>query len=127
MNGICYPVSNTLAELETRGGYMTPNCGAKLKELYDTSTAVNQIITKNYTATMYYAHTAEINVKNGSHTPLGQINLRNQATGEYDPNLSITRSRLSINHTAGTQKALFSLVYFGDHYAEQTKFTEIYR
>lgn len=126
MNGICYPVSNTLAELEARGGYMTPNCGTKLKALYNTSTAVNQILTKNYTATMYYTHAHTANVKNGTHTPRGQINLRNSATAEYNPALPYTRSWTSVNADNDVYEARLSILYFNQNYAEEGYFTEIY-
>lgn len=126
MNGVIYPVSNTLAELEARGGYMTANCGTKLKELYNTSTAVSQIVTKNYTADMHYTHTHTANVKNGTHTPRGQINLRNSATENYKPALPFTRSWTSVDANNDVYQARLSVLYFNQNYPEKGYFTEIY-
>lgn len=50
MRGMCQPVSNSLAELASRGGYMTPACGLALKNLYNSDTQIYATL-NNYTVT----------------------------------------------------------------------------
>lgn len=120
MNGRCEPVSNTLDELAARGGYMTTAAGLALKNLYNTSTAANQISTAAYTINFTgNSWTEKKSVSQSGHTARGQINIR-RGSGEY---LGTAEMTVKSNTVTNARYIESASIQYG---SGQSRFTEIY-
>ena len=120
MNGRCEPVSNSLDELAARGGYMTAAAGLALKNLYNKSTAANQISTEAYTINFSNnSWTEKKGVSKSGHTARGQINIR-RGSGAYKGTAEMTVKSNTVTNTRYIEDA--SIQYTSG----QSRFTEIY-
>lgn len=83
MNGNCYPVSDSIADMASKGGYLSIAGGTALKNLLNTSQTVsNFTYSKTFTTpTMMYrnGYYSTVNVAVSGHTPRGALNVTRTA------------------------------------------------